>query len=140
MRSACLPDDLRDSYNKDSEHQRPPTYSAPEKPPTAGNFDGGHPSRNNGIGAAENATNVHGGNNGYGGNGNGGVDAGNSGGGNESAHVSGGRVTATTVPSSLTVTPRSVQCKYPCLNGGTCQGSVCACRQGYSGENCAIRE
>lgn len=46
------------------------------------------------------------------------------------------RVTAVT---PIAAASRNV-CKFPCLNGGTCQGSVCACRQGYNGENCADRE
>lgn len=123
VRSACLPDDLRDSYNKDDEKSRQPSLPAPdrfEKPPSAA-VSGG--SRNGDSGAISI-----------------GSSTGNSGSGNDGSSDSGvtNRVATTTVSLS-TMTPRSV-CKYPCMNGGTCQGSVCSCRLGYSGENCADRK
>lgn len=200
VRSACLPDDLRDSYNKDDEQQAlSPTPDRFEKQPSAASI-GGSGVKNGGTGSAT------GGNNGYGGNsgntgtvvttggtgggkigsGGGGVgvgeDSGNNGRGNVgngqenvgsngrgtvgngresngNGHGSGivgnanggsvpsgggdanggsSRVSTTTV-NSLPTSPRNT-CKYPCLNGGSCQGSVCVCRQGYNGENCAERE
>jgi len=157
VRSACLPDDLRDSYNKDDEQLRSPQTSAPDrygKPPSAVGITG---SGNNGGGSSGGS----GGSNGNGGNNNGinGSGGGNNGrnygngvtsnnGDSASKDVGGGnigsvlstRVATTTANSNANAVASRSACKYPCLNGGTCQGSVCACRQGYTGENCGDRK
>lgn len=127
VRSACLPDDLRDSMTtKDDGHRA--LSSTPdrfEKQPSSAGNDGRVGS--GGLVGGDSNENA--------GNGNGKND----GGGGGSSSSIGGRVIATTTVGSLTATSRN-GCKYPCLNGGTCQGTVCSCRQGYSGENCAERE
>lgn len=171
VRSACLPDDLRDAYNKDDEQLRLSQSSAPDrygKPPLTGGNNGIASSGSSGSSGGSGGSNISGGNNsginGSGGgnnsgtNGSGGIsnvgdsaskdgsasrgdipsrDDSASGGVRNINNTSSSRV-ATTV-NSLAVASRN-SCKYPCLNGGTCQGSVCTCRQGYTGENCGDRE
>lgn len=172
VRSACLPDDLRDTYNKDDEQQAlSPTPDRFEKPSAA--IGGGV--KNDGTGSGTGGNNGHGstGNSGTGsstgwkiGSGGGvGEDSGNSRGtvGNGQENIGNGRGSivgsanigsvpsgggdanggssrvSTTTVNSLPISSRNT-CKYPCLNGGSCQGSVCVCRQGYNGENCAERK
>lgn len=156
MRSACLPDDLRDSYNRDDEQLRSPQTSAPDrygKLPSAGGNNGIIGSGSNGGGSSVGSSSGSNGGSGINGSGvansvrpygNGGANNGGDsasrdvGGGNVSSILS-SRVATTTAVNSFAMASRNA-CKYPCLNGGTCQGSVCACRQGYAGENCGDRK
>lgn len=128
MRSACLPDDLRETYNKDDEQRvlspAPDRFEKPAPTTTTSNVGG------------------NGGSNGIGNNGSSGIGNGDGNGGSavmSSNNSSRAAATTMAIINSATVPPRNA-CKYPCLNGGTCQGSVCVCRQGYSGENCADRK
>jgi len=137
--------------------QSPQTF-APDrygKPPSAAGNNGITGSSSNGGSSSGGSgiSNTSGGNN----NGINGSGGGNSGknygngvtsnnGGSASRDVGGGNISsilstrvATTTVNSNAVASRNA-CKYPCLNGGTCQGSVCACRQGYAGENCGDRK
>ncbi|XP_050520393.1 fibrillin-2-like isoform X2 [Daktulosphaira vitifoliae] len=43
----------------------------------------------------------------------------------------------TAILSSVNTDVRSQTCKFHCLNGGSCQGTTCLCRYGYTGETCA---
>jgi len=143
-----------------------PQSSAPDRygklPSTGGNNgiigsgssgDGstGGSSGSNDGGGNNSGTNGNGGRNNNGPNGSGGISnsSGSISNGGEGASRGGGygssvssilssRV-ATTTDNSLGVVSRN-SCKYPCLNGGTCQGSICTCRQGYTGENCGDRK
>lgn len=176
VRSACLPDDLRDAYNKENEQRLPPSDRFDKLPGSgivageksddgdddggygikgsgnsggygikgSGNSggygskgsgdSGGHETKGSGYGSKGDGDS--GGPGSRGGSGvNGGIGSGNGGSG-VSTRIA---TTSTTSIPSAVMASRNV-CKYPCLNGGTCQGSVCACRQGYSGENCADRK
>lgn len=187
VRSACLPDDLRDAYNKEDEQLRFSQSSVPDrygKSPTAGGNNGITSSGSSGSGSSGGSGGSNSGPNGSSGgnnsgtNGNGGIsnigdsasrdgsasrgdipgrsdipsrddnysrgdsasrgDSISRGVGNVNS-IPSGRVVTTTTVNSLALASRN-SCKYLCLNGGTCQGSVCSCRQGYTGENCGDRK
>ncbi|XP_025412034.1 fibrillin-2-like isoform X2 [Sipha flava] len=122
VRSACLPDDLRDAYNKDND-QRPVPPDRIERLPAVGVVDG---EKNTDAGNDDNDDSD--GNKDS-------VESGGHGGRTKGGGTGGPSTRISTITPLATTTPRNV-CKYPCLNGGTCLGSVCACRLGYNGENC----
>jgi len=171
VRSACLPDDLRDAYNKDDEQLRLSQSSVPDrygKPPSTG---GNNVGSSGGSGGSSGSGGNDSGNNGSGGISNSETSAsrdestsrGDSANRGDSASrgdslsrgdsagrgvgnvgrvssTSSSRVATTTSVNSLAMVESRNYCKYPCLNGGTCQGSVCSCRQGYTGEYCGDRK
>jgi hypothetical protein len=121
-----LPDDLRDAYNKDND-QRPVPPDRIERLPAVGVVDG---EKNTDAGNDDNDDSD--GNKDS-------VESGGHGGRTKGGGTGGPSTRISTITPLATTTPRNV-CKYPCLNGGTCLGSVCACRLGYNGENCGDRK